>query len=54
MDNGNEIFFPNTLGIAKIIRAITAISERTIKFLFGLFILEEISKDSHKDIERLL
>ena len=54
MDNGNEISFPNALGIAKITRAITAISERTIKFLLGLFILEEISTDSHKDIEKLL
>ena len=54
MDNANEISFPNALGTVKITRANTAISERAIKFFFGLFILEEISKDSHRGIEKLL
>ena len=54
MDNANEMSFPNTLGMVKITRPNTAISERAIKFFFGLFILEEISKYFHRMIENLL
>jgi hypothetical protein len=45
--------FPKALGIVKITRANTAISERA-QIFFGLFILEEISKYSHRKIENLL
>lgn len=35
MDNANEMSFPNALGIVKITRANTAISERAIKFFLA-------------------
>jgi hypothetical protein len=54
MDNANEMSFPHALGIVKITRANTAISAKSYQIFLGLFILEEISEYSHREIENLL